>query len=114
MSTFSLIYSTFANKEDAEKAATHLLQKRLIGCAVFLPAHSMYWWKGAIESSPEVLLLAKTTRAKSVKARAELAKIHPYETPCILEWAAEPNASYLNWLMGEVRETKKPTQKKKK
>ena len=112
MGPFSLIYSTFASNEDAEKAATHLLTKHLIGCAVFLPAHSMYWWKGRIESSLEAILLAKTTRAQSVKARAELAKIHPYETPCILEWAAEPNASYLNWLMGEVNET--PRLKKKR
>ncbi len=107
----SLIYSTFGNQETAETAAKKLLEKRLIGCAVFLPANSMYWWKGQLETTQEVILLAKTPKSKSVNAQKELEKIHPYETPCILEISTNANTDYFKWLTKETETS--PKSKKK-
>ena len=111
MPAMSLIYSTFGNQEAAEKTAKKLLERHLIACAVFFPASSMYWWKGQLESAQEVILLAKTPKSKSVNARAELEKIHPYETPCVLEIPSSANADYFKWL---VKETALPQKPKKK
>jgi periplasmic divalent cation tolerance protein len=111
MPGFSMIYSTFGNQESAEKAAKKLLEKRLIGCAVFFPAKSMYWWKGQLETAQEAILLAKTIKSKSVNVQKELEKIHPYETPCIIEISSKANPGYLQWLM---KETTMPKKQKKK
>lgn len=99
MTSAVLIYSTFGSKKDAQKMATHLLEKKLVGCAVMLPAKSMYWWKGAIDTAQETILLLKTTKSLVVKAKKELAQKHPYEVPCILDWPTGVSDSYLNWLM---------------
>lgn len=107
----SLIYSTFGNQETAETAAKKLLEKHLIGCAVFLPAKSMYWWKGQLETAQEVILLAKTPKSKSVNAQKELEKIHPYETPCVLGISSNVNVSYLQWLMKATTSATKPKKK---
>ncbi len=106
---FGLIYSTFESQNDASDAATILLNKRLIACAVFLEGNSLFWWKGRIDHARETILLAKTPKSLIVKARAELEKIHPYETPCILTLPAEANALYLKWA---VNETTPKTKKK--
>lgn len=108
MTNFALIYSTFENQKSAEKAAEHLLTKRLIACAMFLQGNSMFWWKGRIDHAQEIILLAKTPNSMEVKARKELEKIHPYEVPCILTLPADASAPYLKWAMGEtIPKTKK-------
>lgn len=109
MTQFALLYSTFSDQKSAEKVADKLLKLRLIGCAVFLPASSKYWWKGQIESAQEVVMLAKTTQKQVVNAKAMLTKFHPYETPCIVEIESSANAPYLDWLAGET--TPKPKKK---
>ncbi|MBM3282483.1 MAG: divalent-cation tolerance protein CutA [Candidatus Diapherotrites archaeon] len=110
MASAVLIYSTFGSEKDAQKAVQNLLKMKLVGCAVMFPAKSMYWWKGSIDTAQETILLLKTTKSLVVKAKKELAKKHPYEVPCILDWPAGVNDSYLNWLMestGKSPKTKK-------
>jgi periplasmic divalent cation tolerance protein len=111
MASVVLIYSTFGSEKDAQDMCGALLKKKLIGCGVFFQAQSMYWWKGSIESTSETILLLKTTKPLAVKAKKELAKIHPYEVPCILDWPVGANDSYLNWIM-ETTEIVKKTKKK--
>ncbi len=107
MASSVLIYSTFENYEQARSVSKHLLEMRLVGCSVMLPAQSMYWWKGAITQSSEVVLLLKTTKSLAVKAKKELSKKHSYAVPCILDWPVGVNDSYLNWLMESTKKTKK-------
>ncbi len=101
-SNFVVLYSTFESQNDAADAATILLNKRLIACAVFLEGNSLFWWKGRIDHARETILLAKTPKSTEVKARKELEKIHPYEVPCILTLPAGANESYLKWAMSET------------
>lgn len=99
MASAVLIYSTFGSEKDVQEVAQFLLKKKLVGCAVMFPAKSMYWWKGSIDTAQETILLLKTTKSLVVKAKKELARKHPYEVPCILDWPAGVNDSYLNWLI---------------
>jgi periplasmic divalent cation tolerance protein len=78
------------------------------------PAQSMYWWKGSIDTAQETILLLKTTKSLAVKAKKELAQKHPYEVPCILDWPAGVNYSYLGWLQDATRKRKKVKKLKKK
>jgi periplasmic divalent cation tolerance protein len=111
MGSFVLIYSTFEKQQHARKMATHLLEKKLVGCAVMFPAQSMYWWEGSIAASDETILLLKTTKSLAVKAKKELAQKHPYTVPCILDWSAGVNVPYWNWLLEVTSKDKKHKKK---
>ncbi len=107
MTSISLIYSTFGSEKDAQKVAKHLLEKKLVGCAVMFPVKSMFWWKGSIDGAQETILLLKTTKSLAVKAKKELVQKQPYKVPCILDWSAGVNDSYLNWLLESTGSAKK-------
>lgn len=97
------LYVTHKNQEEAEKISKHLLLHRLIACTNFFPIRSSYWWKGNIETTDEIVTLFKTTKENVEKAREEIIKIHPYETPCILTNELEANESYARWIHNEVQ-----------
>ena len=98
-----LVYIPNSSKDEADKLAKHLLERRLIGCANIFPISSMYWWKGKITNDNEVVLIAKTTEVKFEEVKAEVEKVHPYDTPCILRISADVTASYFDWLNSELK-----------
>ena len=62
----ALVLVTAPNLKIARRLAREALRARLIACANLVPKiESHYRWQGKIESSPEVLLLLKTTRPAS-------------------------------------------------
>jgi periplasmic divalent cation tolerance protein len=101
--TFIIIYVTHENLENAEKLASHLLQKKLIACANFFPIKSSFWWKGKIENSEEIVSLLKTRKENWEKVKSEIKKIHPYETPCIMKINVEANEDYESWVNNETK-----------
>lgn len=98
-----LIYTTHKNIAEAKKVAAHLLAKRLIACVNYFPIQSSYWWKGKIENSKEIVTLVKTRKENWKKVQAEVKKIHPYETPCIIKLEAEANEDYAKWIKKETK-----------
>jgi periplasmic divalent cation tolerance protein len=101
--TFIIIYVTHENLENAEKLASHLLQKKLIACANFFQIKSSFWWKGKIENSEEIVSLLKTRKENWEKVKSEIKKIHPYETPCIMKINVEANEDYESWVNNETK-----------
>ena len=101
--TFISIYVTHKNLEDAQKIASHLLQKKLIACANFFPITGSYCWKGKIENSEEIVSFLKTRKENWEKVKSEIKKIHPYETPCIMKINVEANEDYESWINDETR-----------
>src|SRR5437762_10914222 len=104
MRQFAVIFVTTPNYSAAAILAKAALKARLAACANLIPKiESHYWWQGKMESSAEVLIIFKTTKAK-LKALEELiiAK-HPYDTP---EFVVLPiiagNKRYLDWLSASV------------
>ena len=98
----ALLYVTHPNKEAARQVVEHLLGRRLIACANFLPIESAYWWRGAIVHGEEVVTILKTRVSLADQARDEIAKLHSYETPCIVRIAAEANEHFARWLEAET------------
>ena len=98
----ALIWSPFESEEDAAKAASQLLDERLIACANLFPGmRSLYRWRGERGEARECGALFKTTEALLDKVVARLAAIHPYETPAITGWLADAAPVTLAWL-GEL------------
>jgi periplasmic divalent cation tolerance protein len=81
-----------------------VVEKRLAACANAWPGvESIYRWNGAVETAHECALIVKTTSDRVEAARAELAALHPYETPCLLDFAiCGGNAAYLRWIEGQI------------
>lgn len=96
-----LVFTTFANSDDAAKAVHTLVEERLAACGTILPgARSIYRWKDAVEDTGESLVLIKTTAEKFPDLERRLGEIHPYETPEIV--ALDPTAvsgDYAAWVL---------------
>ncbi len=97
---FSLILITAPNLRTARKLARAALEAKLIACANLVPqVESHYRWQGRIESSKEVLLILKTTRAQAGRLQKLILSLHPYDTAEFLELPVNRGSErYLNWL----------------
>jgi periplasmic divalent cation tolerance protein len=102
-----VVFMTAADGAEARRLAELLIEKHLAACVQMLPEiESVYRWEGRIERQPEVLLLAKTTRAKFEELEREVRAVHSYETPEIVAVPITAGSSpYLRWLTDSLEET---------
>ncbi|MXP47855.1 divalent cation tolerance protein CutA [Altererythrobacter luteolus] len=98
----ALIWSPFANKEQAGDAATTLLRENLIGCANMMPIDSVFQWQGEIEQGQECGALFKTSADLLDQAVCRLEEIHPYETPAIAGWKCDSAAAATAAWLGSI------------
>jgi periplasmic divalent cation tolerance protein len=102
MHTIKVIYITNPSKEEAEKIACHLLEKKLIACANISPIDSIYWWQGALERSDEFVLVAKTVEEHYEAIKKEVEQVHSYAVPCIVGISSKVNEKYYNFIQQSV------------
>jgi periplasmic divalent cation tolerance protein len=94
-----IILSTFPNEEAAADVANKVVSLKLCACVNFTEIRSIYSWRGQIQDQPEFIALFKTTAKAAKKLKAEIAKLHPYEVPEIVELKmSDISKSYLSWL----------------
>jgi periplasmic divalent cation tolerance protein len=103
----ALIWSTFTEEADAERAANALLDEGLIACANLLPGvRALYRWNDERGEGREVGALFKTDALVLDRAVARLAELHPYDTPAIVGWkidaAAPATAEWLGAVAGRL------------
>jgi periplasmic divalent cation tolerance protein len=102
---YAVAIVTAPDLETARALAKAALESRLIACANLLPkVESYYWWQGKRESSPEVLILMKTTRRRLPQLERLILAKHPYDTPEFLVLpVSSGSARYLDWLAASVQ-----------
>ncbi len=95
---------TAGNREEADRIADLLVEKRLAACVQILPGiRSVYFWKNEIQRESELLLLAKSTKERFQDLEREVRAIHSYETPEIVALEiTDGSRPYLNWLSDNV------------
>ena len=98
-----VVLMTAANREEANQIAEMLVSARLAACVQILnEIESVYRWQGEVKREQEILLLAKTSRARFEELESKVRAMHSYETPEIIALpitaASEP---YLKWLLDE-------------
>lgn len=100
-----ILVSKFPDAETARKAVRALVEERLIACGNLIPGvESIYEWKGAIETSAEVMVVCKTTASRAEEAQARLRALHPYEVPEILRIPVGGGwPDYLAWVAEQCR-----------
>ena len=95
-----LVLTTAGSHVEAEKIARGLLERRLAACVNVIPqVHSLYWWKGKVETSEEHLLLIKTVKSHEAAVRDTIRELHSYQLPeCIAVDIGSGSAEYLKWI----------------
>jgi periplasmic divalent cation tolerance protein len=95
-----VVFLTAPNGEEATRLAEMLVGAHLAACVQILPEmESVYRWQGKIERQSEMLLLAKTTRAKFADLEREVRALHSYDTPEIIAVPVlDGSTPYLDWL----------------
>ena len=95
-----LFYTTVSSREMALPIAKSLLEKRLVACANILPAHTaLYYWNEKLQTENEHILILKTTQTRALQVESELKHLHPYESPCLLQFeASASNQKFYDWV----------------
>lgn len=97
---YTLIMVTTSSREEAEKIATTLLERKLIACANILgPVSSRFWWQGKIDSAEEYMIFMKTKRELFDQVADNVKQLHSYEVPEIIALPIVEGAKpYLEWI----------------
>ncbi len=98
-----VVYVTASSSEEAARLARALVEARLAACVNRVPVESVYRWEGAVEEAAEVLLIAKTTRARLAALADRVRALHSYTVPEIIVLPIVAGApTYLDWLAAET------------
>ena len=97
---YTLIMVTASSREEAEKIATTLLERKLIACANILgPVSSRFWWQGKIDSAEEYVIFMRTKRELFDQVADNVKQLHSYEVPEIIALPIVEGAKpYLEWI----------------
>jgi periplasmic divalent cation tolerance protein len=101
-----VVLVTCGSVKEGRKIARALVEQRIAACAniVTTPVHSIYRWKGRVETAREFLLIIKTTQARFAKLKAEVKRRHSYNVPEIIALPIALGASnYLRWISDSVQ-----------
>ena len=104
MTDYIQVMTSVENKNDAEKIAQHLVEKRLAACVQILgPVKSYFQWQGKLDQADEFLCLIKSRDDLFQEIENAIKKMHPYEVPEIIALPInEGSADYLNWMAAEL------------
>lgn len=104
MNEILLAITTLPDAETAARLAQRLIEERAAACVNQLaPCTSTYRWEGSIETSAEVPLLIKTTRAAYPRLEQLIRAAHPYELPEIIAVPVTTGLpAYLDWVSRET------------
>src|SRR3954468_10917266 len=99
-----IILSTAGSREEADRLANALVERRLAACVNVLgPIGSVYRWQGKVERAEEFLLLIKTTSARFAQVAAAIRELHSYELPeCVELVVTAGSDAYLAWILENV------------
>lgn len=103
-----LVMTTLPSADEAATIARHVVSTGLAACTQCstTPVSSTYIWKGALETTHEVTMTAKTTRAAAPLLCNEIARLHPYDVPEIVVLDVTLAAdSYTRWVHETVHLT---------
>src|SRR5271156_3632752 len=101
-----VVLVTCGSAKEARKIARAVVEQRFAACAniVTTPVHSIYCWKGKVESAKEFLLIIKTTQSRFAKLEAEVRRLHSYDVPEIIALPIADGArGYLAWISKSVK-----------
>jgi periplasmic divalent cation tolerance protein len=102
-------FSTAASAEEARRIASALVAEQLAACVnVIDDIHSIYRWRGAIESASESLMPMKTRANLLPAIELRLRELHSYEVPELVAVPIGDGAqTYLDWVIASSHDAQK-------
>jgi len=97
---YFMVFCSCPDEDTAAALARQLVTERLAACVNRIAGvHSTYFWEGAVQDEPEVLIVAKTTADRLATLSARMEALHPYEVPEVVAIGiAAGSERYLDWL----------------
>ena len=104
MKNIKFFYIIASNKNEAEKIATKLLDKKLIACAnVITNVNSYFVWKNKIKNSKEIIICGKTISKNQKEIVHAVKSLHSYSVPCVIFFDIKNgNKDFLKWIKQSV------------
>jgi periplasmic divalent cation tolerance protein len=95
-----IVLTTAGSREEAERLAGALVERRLAACVNIVgPMASTYRWEGKVERTEEFLLLIKTSAEQFEGVATAIDELHSYDLPECVEVAITAGSDpYLQWL----------------
>jgi len=95
-----IVLCTVPDEAAARRIASALVEEQLAACVNIVPGiTSVYRWKDAIETAPELLLIIKTTPGVYTRLQDRIHALHPYELPEIIAVSIDRGLpDYLAWI----------------
>ena len=84
MRSLSVIQTTIDDKTVLDSLITRLLEKKLVACAQVSTIQSSFWWKEAIQTTDEFILVLKLPSENKNQVIGFIEKNHSYEVPEII------------------------------
>jgi periplasmic divalent cation tolerance protein len=101
--TLIAVFTTVDQREQAQRIATTLVQRRLAACAQISEIDSIYSWQGEVREEAELRIVFKTPAAAYAALEAALRERHPYTLPQIVALPVEyAFAPYAQWVTEQV------------
>jgi periplasmic divalent cation tolerance protein len=103
--SFIIVLVTTVKKQEAEKIAQSLLEKKLVACANIIgPVSSHFHWEGKLERTEEFLLLLKSKQDLFNELEQEVKALHSYDVPEVMALPVVAGSKgYLDWLACSLR-----------
>jgi periplasmic divalent cation tolerance protein len=104
MEAYIQVITTTENKQDAEKIAGILVDRKLAGCVQIIgPVASIYRWKDKVEEAREWQCVIKSRKDLFREIEKVIMSVHPYEVPEIIAVPIVTGSNaYLKWLKDEL------------
>jgi len=96
---YSIIITTFNDKNSAKKTAKLLVERRLAACVQMFPIESVYLWENEICEDNETVLFIKSKAELYDQIVASVKENHSYEVPEIVQIPVTAGLpEYLKWI----------------
>jgi periplasmic divalent cation tolerance protein len=102
----ALVLMTAPDRAVAERIVQTLVEERLAACGNIVPGVvSIYRWQGAVQRDDEVLVVLKTTPARTGAVMARVPALHPYDVPEVLVLpVVDGLPPYVRWVVASCGE----------
>ena len=103
--TYTVLFITTANAEEAQRISSMLLNRKKAACVNIVPkVSSLFWWQDKLDSAQESLLIVKTKTSLLNEIVTLVREIHSYDIPEIIALPiVGGNQDYLDWIDKEVK-----------
>jgi periplasmic divalent cation tolerance protein len=102
MNRIALVRATFADRAEARRIATAMVEARLAACVTLTAAESVFAWDGKIAAEPEIVAVFKTRSQIAPLLAARVATLHSYELPAITWWTVAADERVIAWVIAST------------